>query len=223
MSRETDLTCYESMNRSKKSDAIVNGQSLLRMWNCPAFLSAICMGLHKRLGNTSQLQLLGKEPQLLEDVCKMLRVISLSEILSIFSCDWKPELFQHSFFLGPLGAHVPQGSLGAMARVSSGGLVLQVFAGSTDRQLTWRVDVRLAEIKVTAEMETTRNEVKIPMRAMTVHTNAEINKHLSGSVRVSDTAIVLQGGDFKFVIYMLTKADAMRTTLTSNAEFFELL
>ena len=134
MSRETDLTCYESMNRSKKSDAIVNGQSLLRMWNCPAFLSAICMGLHKRLGNTSQLQLLGKEPQLLEDVCKMLRVISLSEILSIFSCDWKPELFQHSFFLGPLGAHVPQGSLGAMARVSSGGLVLQVFAGSTDGQ-----------------------------------------------------------------------------------------
>lgn len=233
MTTEIDLFCYENMKSNHRNNAMVNAQALLRMWNSAEFLGAICMGLHARVGEASQLKVLGKEPQLLEDVCKMLRTMSMSKILSLYSSHWNIEIIQHSFFCGPLGEHVSQGSRGEIIRLASGGLVLQVFVGSMDGQLSWRADVRLEKIDVIMQDEVTcdskkkvQNEVKqvrIPEEAMTVHTNAKIHQELSGSVNLSDTAMVLQGEDFKFVVYMLKNTEAMRTTLIDSDEFKSLL
>jgi len=222
MAVECDLTCNELMQRSETGNTVGHAQALVQRWSCPAFLTAVCMGMHERVGAASLLRVL--DPLLVREICKRMHRLSLSEFLGQAGWPWDVQVFLESYSCGPLGFEAEQVTCGEMV-YAGGGAVLQVFVGRTDdrkdkfdQRLMWRADFRLAEIEVPEG-----GSIKVLPAAMTVETNAPgwaVAQTLTstGMVRSSDTWLQVACGMFDFRVFLLPGPG--RTTRTSNAEFF---
>lgn len=222
MASECDLTCREVMQEREPENAVDRAQALLKRWRCPAFLGAVCMGMHERVGAGSLLRVL--DPLLVREICERLKRISLSECLGRAGRTWDVQVFADSYNCGPLGEAAEQVTCGEMVYVGEDA-VLQVFVGITDgvtyasgKRLMWRVDFRLAEIEVP-----TGGTIEVQPEAMTVETNAQgwavnMSRTATGMVRSSGGALKVACGTFYFKVFLLPGAG--RTTRTSNAEFF---
>lgn len=221
MAVECDLTCNELMQRSETGNTVGHAQALVQRWSCPAFLTAVCMGMHERVGAASLLRVL--DPLLVREICKGVHRLSLSEFLGQSQWPWDVQVFLESESCGPLG-EAEQVTCGEMV-YAGGGAVLQVFVGRTDdhkdkfdQRLMWRADFRLAEIEVPEG-----GSINVLPAAMTVETNAsgwavEQTLTSTGMVRSSDTWLQVACGMFDFRVFLLPGPG--RTTRTSNAEFF---
>ena len=218
MASECDLTCREVMQERKPENAVDRAQTLLKRWRCPAFLGAVCMGMHERVGAGSLLRVL--DPLLVRQICELLERISLSEYLGRAGRTWDVQVFADSYTWGPLGEAAEQVTCGEMVYAGEDA-VLQVFVGVTDasgNRLMWRVDFRLAEIEVP-----TGGTIKVLPEAMTVETNAQgwavnMSRTATGMVRSSGASLHVVCGTFCFRVFLMPGAG--RTTRTSNAEFF---
>jgi hypothetical protein len=225
MALECDLTCTEVIWKAEDDNPVEQAQALLRTWSRPAFLSAVCMGMHERVGAASPLRLL--DPLLAREICARLQRISLSEYLERGEWAWDAQVFLESYTCGPLGFANEQVTCGEMV-YAGGGAVLQVFVGNTDgdtdacgERLMWRVDFRLGEIEVPEG-----GSIEVQPAAMTVETNApgwavQMSRTSTGTVRSSGASLLVACGMFYFRVFLLPGTG--RTTRTSNAEFFAIV